>query len=104
MDVNGVYMPIYVYRCTQCGLEKEVLQKISDAPLSSCPACHAAAFSKQVTAAGFQLKGSGWYVTDFKDNKPKTTSQSSAEKTANNESATSSTDSSSSTTDKASIG
>lgn len=59
-------MPIYAYRCAECGHAKDVLQKISDAPLVDCPACGAAAFSKQLTAAGFQLKGSGWYATDFK--------------------------------------
>ena len=59
-------MPIYAYKCSACGHAKDVLQKMSDAPLSDCPACGAAAFSKQVTAAGFQLKGSGWYVTDFR--------------------------------------
>ena len=59
-------MPIYAYRCASCGHAKDVLQKLSDAPLSVCPACGAATFAKQVTAAGFQLKGSGWYATDFK--------------------------------------
>jgi putative FmdB family regulatory protein len=59
-------MPIYAYKCGSCGHAKDVLQKISDAPLTTCPACGAEAFSKQVTAAGFQLKGSGWYVTDFR--------------------------------------
>ncbi len=59
-------MPIYAYRCTACGHAKDVLQKLSDPLLSTCPACGAEAFTKQVTAAGFQLKGSGWYVTDFK--------------------------------------
>ena len=59
-------MPIYAYRCSACGHAKDVLQKLSDAPLSTCPSCGAEAFSKQVTAAGFQLKGSGWYATDFK--------------------------------------
>ncbi|SAK96675.1 FmdB family zinc ribbon protein [Caballeronia ptereochthonis] len=59
-------MPIYAYRCANCGHEKDVLQKLSDAPLTQCPACGTDAFSKQVTAAGFQLKGSGWYVTDFR--------------------------------------
>jgi len=59
-------MPIYAYKCGSCGHAKDVLQKISDTPLSVCPACGAEAFSKQVTAAGFQLKGSGWYVTDFR--------------------------------------
>ncbi len=59
-------MPIYAYKCDSCGFAKDVLQKISDPPLSECPTCHAGAFRKQVTAAGFQLKGSGWYVTDFR--------------------------------------
>ena len=60
-------MPIYEYRCGACGHELEVLQKLSDEPLSVCPACEASALTKLVSAAGFQLKGSGWYVTDFKD-------------------------------------
>lgn len=59
-------MPIYAYRCDACGHAKDVLQKVSDALLTVCPACGAPAFQKQLTAAGFQLKGSGWYVTDFK--------------------------------------
>lgn len=59
-------MPIYAYRCATCGHAKDVLRKISDPPLSTCPACGAETFSKQVTAAGFQLKGSGWYATDFR--------------------------------------
>jgi putative FmdB family regulatory protein len=59
-------MPIYAYKCDSCGHAKDVLQKISDEPLSVCPQCGAASFTKQVTAAGFQLKGSGWYATDFK--------------------------------------
>jgi putative FmdB family regulatory protein len=59
-------MPIYAYRCATCGHAKDVLQKMSDPLLTVCPACGAATFVKQVTAAGFQLKGSGWYVTDFR--------------------------------------
>ena len=59
-------MPIYAYKCASCGFAKDVLQKISDAPLTVCPSCGESAFSKQLTAAGFQLKGSGWYATDFK--------------------------------------
>ncbi len=59
-------MPIYAYRCESCGHTLEALQKVSDAPLRDCPACGAAALHKQLTAAGFQLKGSGWYATDFK--------------------------------------
>lgn len=72
-------MPIYAYKCGTCGHAKDVLQKISDAPLTTCPACGAEAFSKQVTAAGFQLKGSGWYATDFKGgsgSSPKTEAKS----------------------------
>jgi putative FmdB family regulatory protein len=60
-------MPIYEYRCASCGHELEALQKISDAPLTVCPACHQAGLTKLVSAAGFQLKGSGWYVTDFRN-------------------------------------
>jgi len=59
-------MPIYAYRCSTCGHAKDVLQKMSDPVLTVCPACGASTFVKQVTAAGFQLKGSGWYVTDFR--------------------------------------
>ena len=59
-------MPIYAYRCASCGHAQDVLQKISDPVLTVCPACGANAYAKQVTAAGFQLKGSGWYVTDFR--------------------------------------
>jgi putative FmdB family regulatory protein len=59
-------MPIYAYKCDSCGFAKDVLQKMSDAPLEVCPACAQSTFKKQVTAAGFQLKGSGWYATDFK--------------------------------------
>lgn len=65
-------MPIYEYRCTACGCQREYLQKMSDAPLTDCPECGKASLSKMVTAAGFQLKGSGWYATDFKHGaKPK---------------------------------
>lgn len=59
-------MPIYAYRCDACGHAKDVLQKMSDPVLTTCPACGAESFKKQLTAAGFQLKGSGWYVTDFR--------------------------------------
>ena len=61
-------MPIFAYRCDRCGFEKDVLQKRSDPPLTDCPACGEAAFSKKLTAPAFQLKGSVWYVTDFRDN------------------------------------
>jgi len=59
-------MPIYAYRCASCGHAQDVLQKMSDPLLTVCPACGAETFTKQLTAAGFQLKGSGWYVTDFR--------------------------------------
>lgn len=61
-------MPIYEYRCGSCGHEKEVLQRISDKPLTKCPECGKRTFRKLVSAAGFQLKGTGWYATDFKNN------------------------------------
>jgi len=60
-------MPIYAYKCADCGQEKEVLQKIGDAPLTDCPSCGHPSMAKMVTAAGFQLKGSGWYATDFRN-------------------------------------
>lgn len=59
-------MPIYAYRCESCGHAKDVLQKVSDPVLTTCPSCGGESFRKQLTAAGFQLKGSGWYVTDFR--------------------------------------
>ena len=66
LDRTSSTMPIYAYKCESCGHAKDVLQKMSDAPLTECPQCGASSFQKQVTAAGFQLKGSGWYVTDFR--------------------------------------
>jgi putative FmdB family regulatory protein len=63
-------VPIYAYGCSSCGLQKDVLQKMSDAPLTTCPECGMETFTKQLTAAGFQLKGNGYYATDFK-NPPK---------------------------------
>lgn len=59
-------MPIYEYRCDACGHQLEVIQKLNDAPLTACPACDKSALRKMVSAGGFQLKGSGWYATDFK--------------------------------------
>ena len=64
-------MPIYAYRCTSCGFEKDVMQKISEPRLTYCPACKTENFAKQLTAAGFQLKGTGWYATDFKGGRAK---------------------------------
>lgn len=74
-------MPIYEYRCEACGFQKEFLQRISDAPLKDCPECGKSSLTKMVTAAGFQLKGSGWYATDFKDkgSKPKADAAKSAD-------------------------
>ena len=62
-------MPIYEYRCSACGQQEDHLRKLSDAPLTKCPACGKKKYEKQLTAAGFQLKGSGWYATDFKGGK-----------------------------------
>jgi putative FmdB family regulatory protein len=77
-------MPIYAYKCDSCGFAKDVLQKMSDAQLTQCPSCGAPTFKKQLTAAGFQLKGSGWYATDFKDGgkKPAAASGSGEDKAA----------------------
>jgi putative FmdB family regulatory protein len=86
-------MPIYEYKCSSCGQKKEVLQKLSDAPLTQCPACGKATLNKLISAAGFHLKGSGWYATDFKggasratnekdDAKPKDDKASKDQKTA----------------------
>ena len=60
-------MPIYEYRCSECGFQNEYLQKVSEPPLSVCPSCGKATFQKLLSAAGFQLKGSGWYATDFRN-------------------------------------
>jgi len=74
-------MPIYEYRCASCGHEKEVLRKLSDPPLTECPACGKSTLGKLMSAAGFHLKGSGWYATDFKgSSKPKEGSQEAQDK------------------------
>ena len=70
-------MPIYEYACKACGFEKDVLQKLSDEPLTECPSCEEQTFSKRISAAGFRLKGSGWYETDFKTGKKKNLAQDS---------------------------
>ena len=74
-------MPIYEYRCSECGQDHEVLQKVSEPPLTECPACGKPALKKQLSAAGFQLKGSGWYATDFKGSakKPEKTAETKTE-------------------------
>ena len=74
-------MPIYEYRCAECGQEHEVLQKVSEPPLTECPACGKPALKKQLSAAGFQLKGSGWYATDFKGSAKKPAEKSADAKT-----------------------
>src|SRR5258707_4589332 len=75
-------MPIYEYRCAACGHQQEFLQKVSDAPMTVCTKCGKPAFEKMVTAAGFQLKGSGWYATDFKNSGAKPAATSGTAKTA----------------------
>ncbi len=75
-------MPIYAYRCSSCDCQKDVMQKMSDAPLSTCPECGKETFAKQLTAAGFQLKGSGYYVTDFKGGPKKPDAKSEAKSEA----------------------
>jgi len=90
-------MPIYEYLCNSCGAEKEHIQKISDAPIAVCPVCGSNNYVKRISAAGFQLKGSGWYVTDFKNNKAKSadskpTAKEKAESTPSTESAASAAD------------
>jgi putative FmdB family regulatory protein len=95
-------MPIYAYKCGSCGHAKDVLQKISDASLTDCPACGKPTFSKQLTAAGFQLKGSGWYATDFKGGSggtstPASATAAGAAATATETAASSSTDTATST-------
>ncbi len=104
-------MPIYAYRCESCGHAKDVLQKISDPVLTTCPACGAESFTKQVTAAGFQLKGSGWYVTDFRGGSGGTSApatgaaaESSATAAATSDSSASSSSSSSSSGGDAAAG
>jgi putative FmdB family regulatory protein len=95
-------MPIYAYKCGSCGHAKDVLQKIADAPLTDCPECGKPTFSKQLTAAGFQLKGSGWYATDFKGGSggtsaPAATAGTAAAATASDSAAVSSSSSSTDT-------
>ena len=75
-------MPIYEYRCSACGHQQEFMQKLSDAPLTTCTKCNKPTFTKMVTAAGFQLKGSGWYATDFKGKAPAPAAKAEGEKPA----------------------
>jgi putative FmdB family regulatory protein len=76
-------MPIYAYRCDDCGFAKDVLQKVSDPLLTDCPSCGKSTFKKQLTAAGFQLKGTGWYVTDFRNGAGSTAAAPSATSDSN---------------------
>lgn len=87
-------MPIYAYRCDECGFAKDVLQKISDPVLTVCPSCGKSSFKKQVTAAGFQLKGTGWYVTDFRGGSAPATGTAPSPSSDSNASSTSSPESS----------
>lgn len=93
----NIVVPIYAYKCSACGHAQDVLQKISDPLLTTCPECAQETYAKQVTAAGFQLKGSGWYVTDFRNG-----SGSGSASAKPGDSATSSADSASGSTDSAS--
>ena len=72
-------MPIYEYRCSECGFQKEYIQKMSDAPHTTCPECGKETFNKMLSAAGFQLKGGGWYETDFKGKSPSSKPKKEAE-------------------------
>lgn len=83
-------MPIYAYRCSACGHAQDVLQKMSDPVLTVCPECGQDTYAKQVTAAGFQLKGSGWYVTDFRNGGGKSGSSSASSSASDSASSTSS--------------
>lgn len=88
-------MPIYEYQCTACGHSLESFQKMSDAPLTQCPLCHQSTLEKLMSSAGFQLKGTGWYATDFKNKgkpeAPKETPPAVAKKTDDKSSSSSST-------------
>lgn len=107
-ELLEVFMPIYEYLCNSCGTKKEHIQKMSDSPIQACPECGSKEYNKQISAAGFQLKGSGWYVTDFK-NKPsqpsvkseKSDLQSNHKDTQTDSAATASTASAPSTDNKA---
>jgi putative FmdB family regulatory protein len=87
-----VVMPIYAYKCSACGHAEDVMQKMSATPLTTCPKCGAESFSKQVTAPSFALKGSGWYVTDFRDGKKTGGAATTAESTAAADGASKSSD------------
>ena len=90
-------MPIYEYQCRACGHRLESLEKIGDAPLTDCPECHRSTLEKLISAAGFQLKGSGWYATDFKNKKESTTHKKSETSTTTTDTTEKKSESSSST-------
>lgn len=95
-EETGVFMPIYEYQCTACGHQLEAFQKMSEAPLTECPNCHKANLQKLVSAAGFQLKGTGWYATDFRDkgkdkSKTSTTTETETKKGTDDKGSSSST-------------
>jgi putative FmdB family regulatory protein len=75
-------MPIYEYACKSCGYEKDVLQKMNDEPIVTCPACSEETFAKRISAAGFRLSGKGWYETDFKTGAKKNLSSNTADSSA----------------------
>ncbi|MDX3895108.1 FmdB family zinc ribbon protein [Pusillimonas sp.] len=85
-------MPIYAYKCSACGHAQDVLQKMSDPVLTVCPECGQSTYAKQVTAAGFQLKGSGWYVTDFRDGGKKAGASGESSNTSSSSSSSSSSE------------
>lgn len=85
-------MPIYEYECSACGHRLDVLQKMSDQPLTDCPVCHKSALQKLVSPAGFQLKGTGWYATDFRDKGKKAASNPDVKTTSTSDDKSSSTD------------
>ena len=93
-------MPIYEYRCSSCGFQKEYLQKVSDPLLSVCPECSKETFGKMLTAAGFQLKGGGWYATDFKNSGAKPASKTAGQNGAAGKSESSGESKSDSKTDR----
>lgn len=95
-------MPIYEYECQECGHHLEVLQKISDDPLTQCPACHADALKKLVSAAGFRLSGNGWYETDFKSKNKKNLAQSDSQSSSQSSKKSSETKTSSSSSSSSS--
>ena len=97
-------MPIYEYRCNECGYQNDYLQKISEPPLTDCPECGKSTFAKQVTAAGFQLKGTGWYATDFKNNGTSKASSSGKDKGESKPDSGSSTEASGGSTEAATCG